>query len=58
MVSNKNKRYKSINEIEKIFFPKSEEEKLSDRPTDPTSLGTFLAEESLTKIRNQLEHMD
>ncbi len=54
MVNNKIKGYRSINEIEERFFPKSAEEKLSERPADPASLGIFLAEESLVKIRNQL----
>ncbi len=54
MVGNINRGYKSINEIEEKFFPKSADEILSERLGDPSSLGIFLAEESLTKIRNQL----
>ncbi len=54
MVKNRNKGYRSINEIENRFFPKSADEKLSERPSDPANLGNFLAEESLMKIRNQL----
>ena len=46
--------YKSISEIEEKFFPKSLEEKLLERPTDPNSLGLFLAEESIDQIRKEL----
>jgi hypothetical protein len=54
MVNNRSKGYRSISEIEERFFPKSKEEKLSERPSDPATLGMFLAEESLIKIRSQL----
>ncbi|MBU4373558.1 MAG: hypothetical protein KKD69_05275 [Euryarchaeota archaeon] len=50
MVRNGSRRYKSISEIKEKFFPGSE----SEIPSDPISLGIFLAEKSLNRIREEL----
>jgi hypothetical protein len=50
MVRNRSRRYKSVSEIKKKFFPRSE----SEVPSDPSALGIFLAEKSLNRIREEL----
>jgi len=47
--------YKSIREFEKKFLPKTFEKRRGEKPTDAQALGIILAEESLEKIREQLE---
>lgn len=54
MALDKKQEYKSIEEIEEIFFPKTVKERLLERPNDPNSLGVFLANESLNQIRKEL----
>ena len=47
--------YKSIREFEEKFFPNSIEKSLSEVSTDARASGISLAQESLNRIRKQLE---
>ncbi len=46
--------YHSIVEIERIFFPKSFEERMMKKSEGSQALGASLAKESLDKIKKQL----
>ena len=54
-VKNKGKVYRSMEEIEKNFFPKEYEKKLLEKHAKSNSLGSYLAKQSLNKVKKKLD---
>ena len=52
--SKKKQVFRSMIEFEKKYFPKSYEQKMTEKRKDARALGISLAEESLNKIRARL----
>jgi hypothetical protein len=54
MAKREKRVFRSVEEFEAEYFPRSFEEKSKKETTDPKSIGIDLAKESLEKIKSQL----
>ena len=54
MGKKKNEKFRSVEEFEAKYFPRSFEERSRKETTDPQSIGINLAKESLDKIKGKL----